>query len=204
MWKRCLSPGGRAEDARLEGYACPDRKCFGICVPPKKTSHVPGAKLSNTSSSSNRNSSTHEGDDSLHPPLHQSIVVNSREGEEEKEEEERSPDMGSLPTRLPEALVGAGAYDEGAESCLTCRTCGPTSRRVEEAGRHSKSVQELLQQGKASEERGEALAARHCLERAVGRAETWLHRGNWIRCELYSHLASLCVLLQARNTTIAA
>ena len=86
---------------------------------------------------------------------------------------------------------------------MMCRTCGSTSRRVEETRRHSEGIQELLRQGKALEERGEALTARRCLEQAVGRAEAWLHRGNWALSELYSRLASVCVQLQVMlNVTL--
>lgn len=105
----------------------------------------------------------------------------------------------SLHPPLSEAVVRTEANDEGAASCLVCCSCRLTCRRVEEARRQSEGVQELLQQGKALEERGEALAARQCLEQAVGRAEAWLHRGNWVLSELYSHLASVLVQLQVRS-----
>lgn len=189
VWKRCESPGGRAEDARLEAYSCPDRKCSGLCFPPQK-----GGSSSNTSSG------TQERDGSLHPPITNSSFANSRE--EEEDEEGRSLSLSSLHPRLSEVLVGE-AYDEGAARCLMCRTCGLTSRRVEGARQESKGIQELLQRGRTFEERGEALASRQCLEQAVGRAEAWLHRGNWVLSELYSNLASVCVRLQVRSTTIA-
>lgn len=175
--RRCESPAGRAEDARLEAYACPDGKCSGICLPPQKGSQGGG------------------GDGSSHAPLHQSSVASSRE----EEEQESGLSLSSLHPSLSDVAAEGETCDEGAAGCLTCRTCGPTSRRVEEARRHSKGVQELVQQGKALEERGEALAARQCLEQAVGRAEAWLHRGNWALSELYSHFASVCVKLQVRE-----
>eukprot|EP00752_Nemacystus_decipiens_P004295 g3924.t1 len=171
--ERCESPGARAEDARLAAYACPDRQCSGICLPPQNGSE--------------------DGDGSLHPPIHQTNVANGNG----REDDGSSLSLRSLHLPLPEVLVGGDPSDEkGAADILVCRTCGPTSRRAGEARRHSKGVQELLQQGKALEERGEALAARQRLEQAIDRAEAWLHRGNWVLSELYSHLASVCVQLQ--------
>lgn len=151
---------------------------------------------SSTSHRSSSNRSDHEGDDPRHTPLHQSRVAISTE---EEEEEGRSLSLGALYPPLSEVLDAAQASDQGAARCLTCRTCGLTSRRVEEARRQGDAVRERLQQGKALEERGEALAARRCLEQAVGRAEAWLHRGNWVLSELFSRLASVCVQLQVRN-----
>eukprot|EP00903_Cladosiphon_okamuranus_P018822 g17313.t1 len=187
--ERCESPGGRAEDARLEAYACPNRKCSGICLPPQKGSREPAG------SSGNRSGSNREVSGSPYPPPHHRRVSRSREGEEE-EEEESSSSLSSLHFPPSEALIGAEAYHEVAAGYLVCCTCGLTCRRVEEARRHGNGIQELLCQGKALEERGEAVAARQCLEHAVGRAEAWLHRGNWVLSELYSRLASVLVQLQ--------
>ena len=96
----------------------------------------------------------------------------------------------------------AGVEDRSSEF-LVCRTCGPTSRRVEEAQRESKRAQEMLERGKEFEKKDQVAAARQCLEQALGPAKAWLHRGNWVLSELHSLLASVCVQLQVRDAVMA-
>lgn len=120
-----------------------------------------------------------------------------------KGQEGRGSNLRSLNSPLSEVLVGVEA-DQEVDSgwFLKCGTCGNASRRVGEAKRESKGIQELFKRGKAFEEAGEGLAARRCFEQALKRAETWLHNGNWVLSEIYSTLASVCVGLQVKCVTV--
>ncbi|CAM9871958.1 unnamed protein product, partial [Hapterophycus canaliculatus] len=191
--ERCESRGGRAEDARLEAYACPDKKCPGLCSAPKNHS-----RSSRGSSSSSRqeswprsarleDGSTKEG---------KSFASGGGSGDHFREGyEDGELNLGARHTPVSEVLVGAEAQGEDPGR-FKCGTCGNASRPVDEAERQLEAIQELLDRGKALEGVGQASSARQCLDQALGRAIGVLHRGNWMVYEIYRLLASVCVELQ--------
>lgn len=199
---RCESPSGRAEDVRLEAYACLDQTCSGLCLVPTR----PRDELALSSSSAPQ-----EDKPPLPPSIHGSRAQQGApRGPEDtssvavaERRQKKGLNLSSLRPPLSEVYVGAEAngLEVGDPECLTCDTCGVTSRRAGEAQRESKGIQELLKRGKAFEEAGEDLGARRCFEQALRRAETWLHRGNWVLSEIYSTLTSVCVGLQVRCAT---
>ncbi|CAM9485168.1 unnamed protein product [Pylaiella littoralis] len=198
--ERCESPSGRAEDARLEAYACPDRTCAGLCLVPTKRGDVLGGHSSSSSSNahhqdqsplppSDRGSGALQGEPAGPEGTASGVAVGRRQ-------EGNSFHLSSLHPPLSEVSVGVEA-DEGLDpDRLKCCKCGSASRRVEEAQREREGIQELLKRGKAFEEAGEDLAARGSLEQALRRAGTCLHRGNWVLTEIYSTLTSVCVGLR--------
>lgn len=195
---RCESPSGRAEDTRLEAYACPDEKCPGLCSAPDDPSR--GSERSSESSRHGGRSPSaglEEGNAQGNGlQTGKGRVDALREGDEDEE-----LDLGARRIPLPEVLAGEEAEEEGP-GCLKCGVCGNMSRSAEEARQKLEAIQELLDRGKALESDGQAVLARQYLEQALPRSIGLLHRGNWVLSEVYGRLASICVELQVSSASL--
>ncbi|CAN0226504.1 unnamed protein product [Ectocarpus sp. 8 AP-2014] len=184
--ERCESPEGRAEDMRLEAFACPDSECSGFCLAPKERGRALG-----------ESSKSFRQEQSASPSSYQGFKFPQEEcnGEPSEEQEAAGLNLSSLHFPLSEVVAGLETEREGSAR-LTCDACGASSRPVEEARAELANIQELLNRVKAFGNEGQALPARRCLEEALGKAASSLHRANWMLSEIYGLLASVCVELQ--------
>ncbi|CBN79949.1 conserved unknown protein [Ectocarpus siliculosus] len=184
--ERCESPEGRAEDMRLEAFACPDSECSGFCLAPKKRGRALG-----------ESSKSFRQEKSASPSSCQSFNFPQEECNLEPSEEQEAAGLklSSLHSPLSEVVAGLETEREGSAR-LTCDACGASSRPVEEARAELADIQELLNRVKGFGNEGQALPARRCLEQALGKAASSLHRANWMLSEIYGLLASVCVELQ--------
>ncbi|CAN0100702.1 unnamed protein product [Scytosiphon promiscuus] len=191
--ERCDSPAGRAEDARLEAYACTVKKCPGVCPAPKNHSQAQGARTSGSQQNDGPQRTWSEAGSARageSPPSGKSGVDASRGSANDGE-----PGANARQSSPPETTAGAKAQG-GSPRWLKCDTCGNASRSAEVAEKKVEAIRELLNRGRALERDGETILARQCLEQALGRAVGFLHRGNWLLSEIYRVLASACVELE--------
>ncbi|CAM9152032.1 unnamed protein product [Ectocarpus sp. 13 AM-2016] len=184
--ERCESPEGRAEDMRLEAFACPGSECSGFCLAPKKRGRALGESSKSFRQKKSASPSSYQGSKF---PLDECNV------EPSEEQETAGLNLSSFHSPLSEVVAGLETEREGSAR-LTCDACGASSRPVEEARAELANIQELLNRVKAFGNEGQALPARRCLEQALGKAASSLHRANWMLSEIYGLLTSVCVELQ--------